>query len=464
MSDEVWRDQQPHLARLAEVRHKKISSLLEFGRYDDVAYTIHDYVEGRRLTEILAERGQLSLSEFVPVVSQISMGVADAHLRGLVVGGIRPEDVTIFEHDGRSLVVKLRDFGLTALPGMETGPRGITDESSDFWPPEVDRLADPSSDVFGLAALCIRMLDGALPTFEPGQDRAAQLQSRLEPMKRANGSLPDEFITLLRCALDPDPSLRPADANSLFEGLIDAVPMSAFRLPRVGQSARDAGPSSASASTSAMTLLAGHWNEDIDDTPTASERPLPPVLSSPAPRRQRRGWVVALAALVIVATGTTLGLAARSSAHEPGTASEDAPPVAVGHAPAPEATPARVVSSPAPVVEAPVLAPARPPAVVTPKPQVAAAPRIPAEPAPPQQPAAPELEGEPLSSRTMARPRKGNRKAPTAQPHDDRPEPPRAAPPVSRSSVLLGRDSSGGMEPTSTTDDDEPLLSRSAHD
>ncbi|MEM7156340.1 MAG: protein kinase [Myxococcota bacterium] len=458
VSDQAWRDRQPHLARLAEVRHKKISSLLEFGRYDDIAYTIHDYVDGRRLAEILAERGQLSLSEFVPIVSQISMGVADAHLRGLVVGGVRPENVTLFEHDGRALVVKLRDFGLSALPGTDVAIRGVTDEPSDFWAPEADRLADPSSDVFALAALCVRMLDGALPTFDSAADRSALLRARLEPLKRVNASLPDAFIELLRRSLDPDPSLRPADANALFEELIDAVPMSAFRLPRVGQdSPRDLFSSPPSASMSAMTLLAGRWgDEPEEEPPSPSPRPLSAPLPSPSPRPRRRGWIAAVAALVVVATGTTLGLAAGSSAQERETQSMEPAPVAVGHAPVEvQRAPERSAPAAVPIVEAPTSV--SPPPVVEPPPR--AEPAAQSVALPTSEVDAPQAEPR-LPSSTRRRSR--DRRVVEPLPRDEQPEAPRAVPARSRSAALLGRDSAGGIEP-SAPDDGDPLLSRSSH-
>ncbi|MEX1363028.1 MAG: PEGA domain-containing protein [Nannocystaceae bacterium] len=344
VSDESWASVEPRLAALAEVRHKKISDLVAFGRHEQVAYVAHEHVDGRRLTDVLSERGVLSLPELVPIVSQILMGVGDAHLRGMVVGPITLHDVTLHDDAGRSMVVKLRNFGVYPVMGALEDPTssGASDGLTDFRAPEDDPLAAPSSDVFSLGALILRMLSGPLPSSTTSADRGATLRARLDTIRHGDSPPPDALLDLLHRSLDPDPDGRPNDANQLVEELIDAVPMSAFRLPRVGEEpSRD--PASTTTSASTMMLFTGRWKEIAQEhsgtpagepvdgalderTSSAEEIPAPPglaVLPAAAPRSGGRGWLVGLGALLLAAGGTLLAL--RGSTPEPTPAPEPIP-------------------------------------------------------------------------------------------------------------------------------------------
>src|SRR2546421_12791565 len=75
-----------------------------------------EYVRGRPLRELLADRRRLTPAEALAILEQMLSAVAAAHRAGLVHRDIKPENVLVAEPPGRGSlvdsVVKVADFGL----------------------------------------------------------------------------------------------------------------------------------------------------------------------------------------------------------------------------------------------------------------------------------------------------------------------------------------------------------------
>lgn len=359
VDDDTWPAIAAGLERLAGVQHKKVAALLEHGRAGDRGFTVHDDPAGPSLAEWLAERGTVSLAEAVPIVSQVLMGVGDAHLRGLAIGGVEPSRITLHEEEGRALIVVLHAFGLPALlrPAAPV-------EGGDFAAPTSDPRGHLASDVFSVGALLLRMLTGPWSS-ALGEDRAAVLRARVAATRGVE--LSTTLADLLDRILDPDPDKRPVDANALVEELIDAVPMAAFRLPRVEErisvaSARvEVGPHSNTSTTgSAMMVFTGRWKDvarkrvhgkggtkeaspvggSVSQEILRSAATLTPMPAVPPARARRSAASLWVAGGLLVMMGGGLAVALRS---DPGAS---VPAAAVPVAARVEAKPAVVAGDP----------------------------------------------------------------------------------------------------------------------
>lgn len=231
--------------RLQEFQHPNIVRFYGFGeaREHGANYLVMEYVDGEVLSEVLRRRRKIPFVEFVPIASQILKGVGYVHSRNVLIRDIKPSNVMLCEQRGRANFVKLLDFGLAKVREGETQiTSGFVLGTAGYIAPEVLRgeEVDLRSDVYSLGIMFYLLLAGRLPF--TGREQAVLFSQtlRVQPPPLASllddSTVPAGFIALVDRCLDKDPERRPADANAVIEEMIDVVPSTLFRLPRVGSS------------------------------------------------------------------------------------------------------------------------------------------------------------------------------------------------------------------------------------
>jgi hypothetical protein len=344
IADAAWARAARRLQALAGVRGEQVTPLMAYGRHDGLAYFVHAHDGGPRLTTLLQERGErLPLPALLPVFAQLLVAVGEAHRQGVVVGGVRPQDVRVIADQGDAVRIRLLDLGLAAVLGVPAGRRGAIDHPSIYRAPEPDVAANPASDVFSLGVVFVRMLTGPLPRPSSDAEHCELLRARLEQAHRDDPSFTDGLFTLLCEVVDPDLATRPRDAQRLLEALLEVVPASALRLPTSAPSmepfvAEDGAPCwparqwtvlqaweqprrptpipgrAPAVRMAAPPVAATIPAETAATVPAESAASVPPAarppLAATPPSRRRRGFVgrVALGA-AFLSTGTALVLA-----------------------------------------------------------------------------------------------------------------------------------------------------------
>ncbi|MDP9265920.1 MAG: serine/threonine protein kinase, partial [Chloroflexota bacterium] len=94
--------------RAAAVTHPNVVTVYDEGRDGDDAYMVMEYVRGRTLRDLVAQRGPLPVHEAARLVSQVAAALDAAHAVGLMHCDVKPANV-IVDHEGRA---KLTDFGV----------------------------------------------------------------------------------------------------------------------------------------------------------------------------------------------------------------------------------------------------------------------------------------------------------------------------------------------------------------
>ena len=104
-----FRNEARHTAALS---HPNIASVYDYGETTQegqrLAYLVMEFVEGKPLVTILAERGRLTPQQTLDVLGQAGDGLSAAHAAGMVHRDIKPGNL-IVRPDG---MVKLTDFGI----------------------------------------------------------------------------------------------------------------------------------------------------------------------------------------------------------------------------------------------------------------------------------------------------------------------------------------------------------------
>jgi serine/threonine protein kinase len=370
--------------RLNSLRHPNIVAMLDYGHTDGRAFLVMEYVPGELLGHYVGRRGKLTVDEFVPIAAQILKGLGDAHSREMMIRDIKASNIMLCEYMGRGNFVKILDFGLAKRLRGETQ---ITEEhvlgTVGYLAPEAlqGQAADLRIDVYAIGVLFYYMLTGVMP-FE-GDNNAAVFYKTINEAPRdlrehlsPGHNVPSGLIDLIHCCLEKDREKRPADANAIVEAMIDVIPGSMFRLPRVGMSSSEWAMAPSSSESAGMIDMAGFDPSAPHATiPRGSASALTgstPVVEAP---KQRRWVVVSLAAVALVATTTAIAVIALPR--------NDRPAVS---------TNAAVVAPNTPTESAPV----REPGTVTPPPTSAPAPTpsvAPEPTAPGEQPPVPVATG-----------------------------------------------------------------------
>ncbi|HEU4675423.1 MAG TPA: Stk1 family PASTA domain-containing Ser/Thr kinase [Motilibacteraceae bacterium] len=294
----------------ARLSHPNVVAVYDQGTDGDTVFLAMEHVEGRTLRDLLRQRRRLTPRQAIDVLEPVLAALGAAHRAGLVHRDVKPENVLLAD-DGR---IKVADFGLAravTASSSATATQGMLIGTVAYLSPEqVERgVADARSDVYAAGVLLFEMLTGSQP-FDgesPIQVAYQHVHSDVPaPSSRVPG-LPTELDDLVRRATSRDPDQRPADADRMLAELsamhralpdeaLDAAPATADTLvvPLPGAPARgDVAP----------TAVVGQRVPDVGARPsgTSTTGPLP------APRRRRRGGLVAL--LLVLALAVAGGVA-----------------------------------------------------------------------------------------------------------------------------------------------------------
>ncbi|MEU8261273.1 Stk1 family PASTA domain-containing Ser/Thr kinase [Micromonospora sp. NPDC048999] len=212
---------------IARLTHPNVVAVYDQGTHGGLPYLVMEYVRGRTLRDVLAERRRLNPDEALAIAEQMLAAIAAAHRAGLVHRDVKPENVLVAEAPTGGTfnlvdsVVKVADFGLAraveASAEEENGNQLMATVA--YVAPELVTAghADPRTDVYSAGIVLFEMLTGRVP-YDGDRpvdvawqhvDRDVPAPSTLVP------SLPKILDDLVGRATRRDPGARPADAGAL---------------------------------------------------------------------------------------------------------------------------------------------------------------------------------------------------------------------------------------------------------
>ncbi len=248
------------------LRHPNVVNVTDFGvtliEGTHVAYLVMEYLDGETLFEYLQKQPLMPPSMAVDILEQISLGVTEAHGRGILHRDLKPQNIWL-QPDGRGgYIVKVLDFGIAKLadpsalsmelPELEAAPNleeptedenatqriaptemGLTSAFSEasgftttvgstlgtpaFMAPEQcgGKVVDEKSDLYSLAMMAYMMLAGELP-FKGNARELIEQQISITPESpdSRNPKLSDIVSRVILESLAKDPNYRAPSCRS----------------------------------------------------------------------------------------------------------------------------------------------------------------------------------------------------------------------------------------------------------
>jgi serine/threonine-protein kinase len=400
----------------SRIGHENVIDITDFGQSPEgYVFIAMEYLSGQDLGQILKASGPLPWARAQPLLLQIAKALRAAHEKGIIHRDMKPENIFVLQRDDGRELIKVLDFGIAKVLGLdEDGPRltrtGMIFGTPEYMSPEQaqGQHADHRVDIYAVGCIMYHLLTGVVP-FKAESFMGILSKHMLEvavPPRARNPAVDPQIEAVVLKAMEKDPAkryqtmremveaLRPLNpANPDISGAFSATTGLPIRPSGAGTGVQSIAPSSAIPLPAPMAFP--HATREL---PGRASAPLahtnPEVLKSPTemfdredprPRRKtgKEAWMLAAAggaaAVLLVVLFLIFGTRARQPDPGPTTA---APPATK---PAPPPTAAVPPAPPPPPSAMPVPAPGTttvPPAGATGAASVPAGARGAAGPAP----------------------------------------------------------------------------------
>ncbi len=222
-----------------EVSHRNVVRIFDLGVAGGLRFISMEYIEGRELSGLLAERGCFSPEEAANTILQVCRGLEAAHARGVIHRDLKPQNIMI---DGTGRVAVM-DFGIARSAEMNVAEPEAAGESTKrfesaltqlgsligtprYMSPEQAKgeVVDARSDIYTVGIIFYELLTGHVPFKEQKlRDLSRRGSDPIVPPQQLNSKIPKRLNDItLRC-LESRPDQRYANVQDLVVDLEEAL-------------------------------------------------------------------------------------------------------------------------------------------------------------------------------------------------------------------------------------------------
>jgi serine/threonine-protein kinase len=286
------------------LHHPNIVTIFEYGEHQGEPFIAMEYIEGRTLASLVG-RPEVTVQQILALMDGVAAGLFYAHRAGIIHRDIKPVNLMV-DSEG---IVKILDFGIAraselSLTSAGTQPGTIVGTLNYMAPEQFARgTVDHRADIFSVGAVFYELLSGQ-PAF-PGELPVVLHMIMVEGPKPLAGVRPDldpAVIAIVNRCLERDLERRYPDLGVMRHDLAavrqtSSVPDSAGATVVLTPDAGSAAPMAHSPSGESTILV----SPSPAKSATAAARAAS-ALALSALSGGRRGWLVALAAVLLAAT------------------------------------------------------------------------------------------------------------------------------------------------------------------
>jgi serine/threonine protein kinase len=211
----------------ARLNHPTITKVYDCGlTEDEQPYLVMEFAEGKVLSSLIAEEGQLPLTETLVAFIAISDGLAHAHENKVLHRDLKPSNIML-NRNGSTTSVKILDFGIAKIlqsagvPSLHITHTGELLGSPLYMSPEQakGRNVDERSDLYSLGCTMYEALTGGPPHIGDSPISTLIKRESTKPLSMGEASLglqfPQELEDIVAKLLKHDPDERYQSALEL---------------------------------------------------------------------------------------------------------------------------------------------------------------------------------------------------------------------------------------------------------
>jgi len=208
-----------------KLAHPNVIDIFDEGDTGDgTSFMVMELLDGEPLDAIVS-RGPMSLDRALPIMIQVSRGIARAHDLEVIHRDLKPENIFIGRRDDGSDLVKLLDFGIarSAQDSRLTGVGEVFGTPQYMAPERITSIdAGGSQDLYALGVIFFEMITSTLP-FDANDVPTFLLKHLKEPAPKISSrgvKVPPELENLIDSLMAKDPKQRPVDAHKVHNDLV----------------------------------------------------------------------------------------------------------------------------------------------------------------------------------------------------------------------------------------------------
>src|SRR5579863_1458770 len=268
--------------------HEHIVSVVDFQRdaIEDTWILVMEFLDGEELRFVLKREKLLAPERLVRMISQVAIGLDEAHTRGLIHRDLKPDNIFLCgTREGDR--TKILDFGSAkdkASNKKKLTQLGTTIGSPFYMSPEQAQgleTIDRRADVFALAAVTYECLTGSVPfsgTNGPSILLAILTKDPIAPTVKAAGSkypVPPALDDVLEVGLAKNQNIRTRSVGALADAVGHAYGLEGDHLQWATSPQQQLAAQIAEASPRVMRAKRGpeHVPLDVAADPFATPRP-----------------------------------------------------------------------------------------------------------------------------------------------------------------------------------------------
>ena len=214
--------------------HPNIVDIYDVGEENGYHYIVMEYVRGKDLKQLIAQRGALCKEEAVAIMKQLVSAVAEAHRCNIIHRDIKPQNVLI-KDDG---TLKVVDFGIAlAQDALQLTQSDSVMGSVHYLAPEVARgeAATRQSDIYSLGIVFYELLSGEVPFHgeQAVQIAMKHIREEIPSIRKLNPQLPQAVENVILRATAKNKNFRYPSCEVMLQDLTTCLSPQRADEPRV---------------------------------------------------------------------------------------------------------------------------------------------------------------------------------------------------------------------------------------